>query len=204
MSRDVTQPTDPSSRQCCCTSRSGAILSYSPSQCQKKDLQNILGCISCADSDLMSPVRSVYASREFQPRRMRFSLCNSPPCFLNLPLAQCSSFVGLLLPPPAPNGDWQQTGRTDPHSPTAHAPFHAGSAGAAHRPRTGCSAAAGPAPRPPRPRIGLGPRDRAYPSHPQARLLWSSCWGKFAPYSEPVERHPGKLCGRREAHNSWP
>lgn len=100
MSQDVTQPTDPSSRQCCCTSRSGAVLSYSPSQCQKKDLQNILGCISCADSDLMSPVRLIYTSREFQPRRLRFLLRNLPPSFLKFPLVHYSSFVGPFLSPP--------------------------------------------------------------------------------------------------------
>lgn len=69
---------DPSGRQCCCTSRSGAVLSYSPSQCQKKDLQNILGCISCADSDPMSPVTLIHVSREFQPRKLRLLCCISP------------------------------------------------------------------------------------------------------------------------------
>lgn len=98
----------------CCTSRSSAILSYSPSQCQKKDLQNILGCISCADSDLMSPVGLIYTSREFQPRRLRLLLHNSPPCSLKLPLVQHASFAGPFLPPlPPPNSDWQQTKHMD-------------------------------------------------------------------------------------------
>lgn len=85
MSQGVTQPTNPSRRRCCCTSRPCAILSCSPSQCQKRDLQNILGCISCADSDLMSPVRRIYTSEEFQPRGLGFLLHNSPPCFLKSP-----------------------------------------------------------------------------------------------------------------------
>lgn len=162
----------------CCTSRSSAILSYSPSQCQKKDLQNILGCISCADSDLMSPVRLIYTSREFQPRRLRFLLHNSPPCSLKLPLVQHASFAGPFLPPPRiliGNGLNTWTLHSVPSNPdrsiTHHSPFpfHAESPVSACIRRTNCLAAAVPVTQSPfpSPAGAPDPRDQAHLSQPQ-------------------------------------
>lgn len=107
---------------------------------KKRDLpKNMLGCVSCAGSDMMSAVRLIYTRREFQPGRRIFLLLGSPLCFLKFP---CSSTHPLWV--------FAQRGSCLP-SPTA-----------------------------------------------------SSCCGKPVPHSELVERHPGKVCDRREEHSSLP
>lgn len=129
----------------------------------------------------------------------------------------CGSF-----PSPSPNSDWQRTKHMDApfcaqqsrqeHHPPLTFPFSCGVSRQClyptyQLPCCCCSVTQSPFPSllspPQQELLTLGTR-LISPNPNSIHSLWSSCCGKFLRYSEPVERHPGKVCDRREEHSSLP